>query len=282
GPGAGAGAVDGTLRPIAIAAGRPGIRHRARYHRRARPRLPAGDDGLRRRQLRTARRAEHPRAGGVRKAGAVRAADGELCRQRAGPGRARRPPSARSGCAVAADARSARAPRRDPQARRAGARGGFVGAGRERAGCAADRGAAAVSFWWVERPPLWTLPLAPLELAYRAGAAVHRASVRQVRARVPVISVGNLTAGGAGKTPVAIHIGLRLAARGLRPAILSRGYGRRTRASMQVSPQSLVAEVGDEPLLMARRGLTVFVGPRRALLAELAAQRGADVLILDD
>ena len=139
-----------------------------------------------------------------------------------------------------------------------------------------------MSFWWVERPPLWTLALAPLELAYRAGAAVHRASVRQVRARAPVISVGNLTAGGAGKTPVAIHLGLRLASRGLRPAILSRGYGRRTRASMQVSPESLVGEVGDEPLLMARRGLTVFVGPRRALLADMAVQRGADVLILDD
>jgi tetraacyldisaccharide 4'-kinase len=51
---------------------------------------------------------------------------------------------------------------------------------------------------------------------------------------------------------------------------------------MQVSAESSFREVGDEPLLMARRGLTVFVGPRRALLAEMAVQRGADVLILDD
>ncbi|MFN2548079.1 MAG: tetraacyldisaccharide 4'-kinase [Myxococcales bacterium] len=139
-----------------------------------------------------------------------------------------------------------------------------------------------MSFWWSASPPAWSLALAPLELAYRARAAVHRISVRRAHARVPVISVGNLTVGGAGKTPVAIEIGLRLATRGLRPAVLSRGYGRLMRAPMQVSFESRVDEVGDEPLLMARRGLTVFVGPRRALLADMAVQRGADVVILDD
>jgi tetraacyldisaccharide 4'-kinase len=139
-----------------------------------------------------------------------------------------------------------------------------------------------VSFWWSAPAPAWSVVLAPLEAIWRAGAAVHRASVRRVRARVPVISVGNLTVGGAGKTPVAVEIGLRLAARGLRPAVLSRGYGRRTREAMQVSPDSAVDDVGDEPLLMARRGLTVFVGPRRARLAEMAVQRGANVLVLDD
>lgn len=137
-------------------------------------------------------------------------------------------------------------------------------------------------FWWERTAPVWSMALSPLELLWRAGAAVHRSSVRRVHARVPVISVGNLTVGGAGKTPVAIELGLRLAARGLRPAVLSRGYGRRTRAPMQVSADSDVVEVGDEPLLMARRGLDVWVGPRRALLAEMAIQRGADVLLLDD
>lgn len=137
-------------------------------------------------------------------------------------------------------------------------------------------------FWWERDAPAWSAALAPLELLWRAGAAVHRSSARRVHARVPVISVGNLTVGGAGKTPVAIELGSRLAARGLRPAVLSRGYGRRTRAPMQVSAESTVLEVGDEPLLMARRGLDVFVGPRRALLAEMAVQRGADVLVLDD
>jgi tetraacyldisaccharide 4'-kinase len=139
-----------------------------------------------------------------------------------------------------------------------------------------------VSFWWLEKPPLWSAVLSPLELAYRAGAAVHRATVRRRQARVPVISVGNLTVGGAGKTPVALAVAQRLVARGRRPAVLSRGYGRRGRSPMLVSADSSVIDAGDEPLLLARRGLSVFVGPRRALLAELAVQRGADVLVLDD
>jgi tetraacyldisaccharide 4'-kinase len=139
-----------------------------------------------------------------------------------------------------------------------------------------------MSFWWAREAPLWSALLSPFELVYRAGAALHRGSTRAAHAKVPVISVGNLTAGGAGKTPVALCIAQRLIARGRRPAVLSRGYGRRLRKAQQVSKDSLVREVGDEPLLLAQRGLTVFVGPRRALLAALAVERGADVLVLDD
>lgn len=136
--------------------------------------------------------------------------------------------------------------------------------------------------WWEREAPLWSLSLLPLAAVYRAGAAIHRAAARPVQARVPVISVGNLTVGGAGKTPVALCIAQRLIARGRRPAVLSRGYGRKLRTPLQVSAESAVQEVGDEPLLLARRGLVVFVGPSRALLAGLAVERGADVLVLDD
>ena len=139
-----------------------------------------------------------------------------------------------------------------------------------------------MSFWWDREAPAWTMALAPLEWAWRAGAAVHRASVRAARAGVPVISVGNLTVGGAGKTPVALLLAQRLIARGRRPAVLSRGYGRQGRAPRRVSPDAQAIDVGDEPLLFARRGLTVFVGPRRAALARLAVEQGADVLVLDD
>jgi len=137
-------------------------------------------------------------------------------------------------------------------------------------------------FWWEREAPWWSLVLSPLSAAYGAGAALHRWSSRPVRASVPVISVGNLTVGGAGKTPVALSIAQRLVARGRKPAVLSRGYGRRSRAPMLVSADASAQDVGDEPLLLARRGLTVFVGPRRALLARLAVERGADVLVLDD
>ena len=137
-------------------------------------------------------------------------------------------------------------------------------------------------FWWEHEAPLWSLALWPLEAAWRAGAALHRATARPAHASVPVISVGNLTVGGAGKTPVALCIAQRLVARGRKPAVLSRGYGRKLRAPLQVSAASSVRDVGDEPLLLARRGLSVFVGPRRAVLAGLAVGRGADVLVLDD
>jgi len=139
-----------------------------------------------------------------------------------------------------------------------------------------------VNFWWQPEPPAWSAPLAALSTVYRAGAALHRAVARPVKVSVPVISVGNLTVGGAGKTPVTIELARRLAAAGKTPAVLSRGYGRRSREPLEVRPDAPVEAAGDEPLLMARRGLRVFVGARRAPLAELAIRRGADVLLLDD
>jgi tetraacyldisaccharide 4'-kinase len=126
------------------------------------------------------------------------------------------------------------------------------------------------------------LVLAPLELAWRAAAALNRATTRPVKAPVPVISVGNLTVGGAGKTPVTIALADRLVKRGRKPAVLSRGYGRRSSADLQARPDSAAHEVGDEPLLMARRGLPVFVGARRVDLVAPAVEQGADVLLLDD
>jgi tetraacyldisaccharide 4'-kinase len=139
-----------------------------------------------------------------------------------------------------------------------------------------------VNFWWQRDPPAWSAPLVALSAVYRAGSAVHRAVSKPVRVAVPVISVGNLTVGGAGKTPVTLELARRLSARGRRPVVLSRGYGRRSREPLEVTADARVEAAGDEPLLMARRGFRVFVGPRRAALAQLAIRRGADVLLLDD
>jgi len=139
-----------------------------------------------------------------------------------------------------------------------------------------------VNFWWQPEPPVWSAPLGALSALYRAGAAVHRAVSRPAKVRVPVISVGNLTVGGAGKTPVTLELARRLVERGRRPAVLSRGYGRRSREPLEVTADAAVERAGDEPLLMARRGFRVYVGPRRAALAELAVGRGADVVLLDD
>jgi tetraacyldisaccharide 4'-kinase len=154
------------------------------------------------------------------------------------------------------------------------------------------------SIWWSEAPGLAAAALAPpLRLAallFRAGAALRGALydaglLRAVRAGVPVISIGNVAVGGAGKTPAALAVGRRLLARGRRVAVLSRGYGAARADPRVVSDGARVlldaAEGGDEPVLLARRlpGAAVLCGPRRAALARTAVgEHGADALVLDD
>jgi len=106
--------------------------------------------------------------------------------------------------------------------------------------------------------------------------------------RAPVISVGNLTVGGSGKTPCVMALAERLLARGLRVAVLSRGYGRSVkepRVLQDGAPLASADEVGDEPLLIARRcpRATVLVGADRVALSRVAEDvHGAEVILLDD
>ena len=146
--------------------------------------------------------------------------------------------------------------------------------------------------------PLWQrvllAPLAPAAGLFGAAAGVRRdlyarGVLRSARAAIPVISVGNLAAGGAGKTPVTIHLVRALQARGLRVAVLSRGYGGTGRGARVVTRgEGLLLDArdaGDEPVLIARRcpGAQVLVGADRAELADLAARfLRADVAVLDD
>jgi len=106
----------------------------------------------------------------------------------------------------------------------------------------------------------------------------------------PVVSVGNITVGGTGKTPTVIRIAEILAAAGRRPAILSRGYGGASRAPVNIvsdgkTLQMQAGDAGDEPVLMARKlpGIPVLTGPQRYLTGQTAIQNfTADCLILDD
>jgi tetraacyldisaccharide 4'-kinase len=101
------------------------------------------------------------------------------------------------------------------------------------------------------------------------------------RSSAKVVCVGNLTAGGTGKTPVAIAIARLLIARGAKPAFLSRGYGGRVRGPAFVTPDDRATHVGDEPLLLA--GVApVVVSSDRAAGAKLAEEHGFDTLIMDD
>jgi tetraacyldisaccharide 4'-kinase len=105
------------------------------------------------------------------------------------------------------------------------------------------------------------------------------------RLPVTVLVVGNVVAGGAGKTPVVVALVQHLQALGLRPGVISRGHGRSSRGVREVRPESDAADVGDEPLLIARRtGAPVFVGERRALAGKalLTQHPQVRVLVCDD
>lgn len=135
----------------------------------------------------------------------------------------------------------------------------------------------------------WLLPLVPL---YRLGLALRErrlASGREPVRRLqrPVVSIGNLSAGGSGKTPLTIALAEALTRRGWRVVVLSRGYGRQGNAPRRVDPAGSAADFGDEPLLIARAcNVPVYVAAQRYEAGKLAeaesAPHGVAVHLLDD
>jgi tetraacyldisaccharide 4'-kinase len=139
----------------------------------------------------------------------------------------------------------------------------------------------APEFWSTGAGP-WPALLSPLGCLYAAGGRLERRLARPLRASIPVICVGNLTAGGTGKTPIALDIARRLAAMGRNPGFLSRGYGGKAPGPLRVDPASHTAlQVGDEPLLLATRCPTWVAKDRRAALGAMEAA-GIDTVIMDD
>jgi tetraacyldisaccharide 4'-kinase len=135
------------------------------------------------------------------------------------------------------------------------------------------------AFWWRE-PGLAARLLAPLGALYGAIAARRMRQPGQ-RARARVVCIGNLTVGGAGKTPTAIATAQLLREAGASPVFLTRGYGGRIAGPVVVAPTHTAADVGDEPLLLARVAPTV-VAHDRVAGAAVAIAAGADTIVMDD
>lgn len=144
--------------------------------------------------------------------------------------------------------------------------------------------------------PLWARRgvlagvLLPLAGAFALASALRRLAYRRgwlprVAVGVPVLVVGNLTAGGSGKTPLVLWLLQWLRARGYRPGVVSRGYGGSAQGCVEVEPASAAAAVGDEPLLIRRKsGAPVVVGRDRVAATRtlLARHPGIDVVVADD
>lgn len=144
--------------------------------------------------------------------------------------------------------------------------------------------------WWQPSPRGWALLLWPLSLLFRATvvlrAALYRARWLQAQhAPVPMVVVGNLVVGGAGKTPTVMALVRAMQRAGWRPGVISRGYGAESSMPRPVTPGALARHVGDEPLLIQRTtGVPVWVGTQRVVVARAlcAAEPQVNLLISDD
>lgn len=142
--------------------------------------------------------------------------------------------------------------------------------------------------WYRVTPP--HLILIPLSLVFRMLAGLRRALYRSgilssQKLSIPAIVVGNISVGGTGKTPLTLALAQQLIDRGWHPLIVSRGYGGSAQQPQHVTSNSDAQQVGDEPLLMARRELCpVWIGRDRAATALMAmhAHPQCDVVLCDD
>lgn len=140
----------------------------------------------------------------------------------------------------------------------------------------------------MKAPHFWTTnngiarSMAPLSKLFSLGRKVHKATTRPVAVTTPIICVGNLVAGGTGKTPVCLSLGEILQGRNGKPCFLSKGYRGKLDGPIQVNPKTHThIDVGDEPLLLAACAPT-FVAKDRKAGALAASKSGAQVIIMDD
>jgi tetraacyldisaccharide 4'-kinase len=136
-------------------------------------------------------------------------------------------------------------------------------------------------FWWYRRKGVLASALAPLGVLYGNAARARARRIEPYRSRLPVVCVGNFTAGGGGKTPTAIAVAKLLAGLGMRPHFLTRGYGGTAQGPVLVREGQSAAEVGDEPLLLAQVAPTTVSADRVAGAKAIEAS-DAEVIVMDD
>jgi tetraacyldisaccharide 4'-kinase len=137
-------------------------------------------------------------------------------------------------------------------------------------------------FFWYQSKGFYSTILSPLSWLYEKGAKIHRTWSKPQKFSVPLLSVGNITSGGAGKTPTAIALGDLLQKKGFKIHFVTRGYGGKIAGPLKVDPSVHQASmVGDEPLLLAQKAPT-WVAKDRRQGVQKAIEDGAEVIILDD
>ena len=139
----------------------------------------------------------------------------------------------------------------------------------------------APKFWYLKRDSFLSNSLYPFSLLFRLGTKIRNLVSREKKTKIPIICVGNIVIGGAGKTPVALKIGNMLIKAGYKPHFVSKGYGGLEKNNTLVNDWHSPKSVGDEPLLLSEIAPT-WIGLDRNKSFQLASENGADCIVMDD
>ena len=139
----------------------------------------------------------------------------------------------------------------------------------------------APKFWYKNKDTYLSNTLYPLSLIFRLGTKIRNIISIQKSANLPIICIGNIVVGGAGKTPVALKIGKMLKKGGYNPHFVSKGYGGFEKNNTLIQSWHSPKSVGDESLLLSEVSPT-WIGLDRNESFKLAKNKGADCIIMDD
>ena len=139
----------------------------------------------------------------------------------------------------------------------------------------------APNFWYKKNDSIYSLLLYPASLIFRFTTKIYLLLNKSVASNIPVICIGNLVVGGAGKTPVALKIGNILKLSGYSPHFLTRGYAGNIKESILVNNNHTPMDVGDESIILSAVAPT-WIGPNRVKSASIAEKNNAGCLIMDD